>query len=376
MAACGRPDADGRSVTASARVAVAVFPALGIVRGVLREHALLLGLVLGYVAGVAVFHAATGQWQRWHILLLPPRMLWITLSACAVLLGLEALFTRGRLDLSARRVLSAVLVLALAVPMQSSFHAYKQTLNVVRPFTWDAELAKWDAALHGGWHPWQLLHGIAETGWLTRAIDVLYFLWLPVLFLFVVWLAWHRDRALRQRTLVTLVLLWVVLGTFLAYGFSSAGPCFFYQWDSGGRESFGPLMQTLRAHHAERPLLALDIQHWLWFGYENRIVMPFGGISAMPSLHVAVAALIGLSMWASQRWLGLLAGSYALAIQAGSVVLGWHYAIDGYLSALIAYGLWFAVPRLIVWFQGPRTLILRKKCPSAGRGETDAVRIQ
>src|SRR5687767_10367368 len=93
---------------------------------VIREHRVLLSLVGGYIVGVALFHAAVGQWHDWSILLLPARILHVAVATSALLLGLEALFRRGQVDLGARRVLSAVLVLMLAAPLQSSFHAFKQ----------------------------------------------------------------------------------------------------------------------------------------------------------------------------------------------------------------------------------------------------------
>jgi hypothetical protein len=66
----------------------------------------------------------------------------------------------------------------------------------------------------------------------------------------------------------------------------------------------------------------------------------FAGIAAMPSLHVGVSVLFVLVAWQMSRLLGLLLAVYAVAIQIGSVVLAWHYAVDGYLGALFAIGSW------------------------------------
>ena len=37
------------------------------------------------------------------------------------------------------------------------------------------------------------------------------------------------------------------------------------------------------------------------------------------------------------RLLGGLLALYAAAIQVGSVVLAWHYAVDGYFGAILAF---------------------------------------
>jgi membrane-associated phospholipid phosphatase len=60
----------------------------------------------------------------------------------------------------------------------------------------------------------------------------------------------------------------------------------------------------------------------------------------MPSLHVGAAVLMMLVAWRRHMLLGVAFAAFAICIQIGSVVLGWHYAIDGYAGALIAVVCW------------------------------------
>ena len=98
---------------------------------------------------------------------------------------------------------------------------------------------------------------------------------------------------------------------------------------------------------AGHALFALKAQNYLW---TTRISGEWGavaGISAMPSLHVALATLFAIIAWQCQRWLGALLAVFALVTQIGSVVLGWHYAVDGYAGALLAYGCWMGAGALV-----------------------------
>ena len=67
-----------------------------------------------------------------------------------------------------------------------------------------------------------------------------------------------------------------------------------------------------------------------------------GGISAMPSLHVAIAVLTALCV--RDRFPGLqwLPWIYAVIIYIGSIHLGWHYASDGIVSAVGMVAIWKA----------------------------------
>ena len=73
----------------------------------------------------------------------------------------------------------------------------------------------------------------------------------------------------------------------------------------------------------------------------------FAGISAMPGLHVGVAVLFALIAAQRSRLLGFLLALYATVIQVGSVILGWHYAVDGYVGALLAVLCWTAAGAIV-----------------------------
>ena len=67
----------------------------------------------------------------------------------------------------------------------------------------------------------------------------------------------------------------------------------------------------------------------------------------MPSMHVAASMLSFLYMRSVNRTLGILSGIYGLAILICSVILGFHYAIDGYFSILAVLLIWFFCKRVL-----------------------------
>jgi hypothetical protein len=69
--------------------------------------------------------------------------------------------------------------------------------------------------------------------------------------------------------------------------------------------------------------------------------------SRLSCLHVGVVALFSFYFWRVQRWLGALFSVFTLIILLGSVVLGWHYAVDGYFSIGLSYLLFRLSERLV-----------------------------
>jgi hypothetical protein len=72
-----------------------------------------------------------------------------------------------------------------------------------------------------------------------------------------------------------------------------------------------------------------------------------GGISAMPSVHNALAVLFAIAAFQMNRWAGWLMTGYAIVIWIGSIHLGWHYAVDGIVAAIATLGLWHGAGKLV-----------------------------
>jgi len=218
-----------------------------------------------------------------------------------------------------------------------AFIAWKSAIPRLAPFGWDPFFSRLDWALHGGIDPWRRLQPVLGHEPVTRLLDGAYLIWHPVLIGVVVWFAARRDRETRGRFFLSFALCWMVIGTGLALLFSSAGPCFFGPV-AGDPDRYAPLFAYLARVDEAGALSAVRAQQWLWENY--RTGQEVVSISAMPSMHVAMPVLYVLAVWPTHPRLRWLFVAYAAMIFLGSVHLGWHYAVDGYLAALVAALIW------------------------------------
>ena len=214
------------------------------------------------------------------------------------------------------------------------------------PYSWDGAWVKLDNALHFGFDPWQLLHPLLGYPFVTFAINFIYILWLGMLFFVLYWQLFSiKNPKLRLQFFFSFVLSWALLGTGLALLFSSVGPCFYERLTGDVR--FAELMAYLRHVHESFPIWALDTQDTVWKYYTENALGLGGGISAMPSIHVATAFLFMLLGWKTGKTQGIVLSIFFALIMIGSVHLGWHYAVDGYLSIILASLIWLAVGKII-----------------------------
>jgi membrane-associated phospholipid phosphatase len=242
-----------------------------------------------------------------------------------------------------RRLLGTLLILGLLPPCMSAFSSFKQAIVKIAPFKWDQTFMRWDYWLHGGHHPWRLLHSLIGWPLVTSVMSFLYATgWMFIMFGILFWQAWSNQCFLRMRFFLSFVLMWALLGSVLAILMSSAGPCY-YNRITSTEDPYKPLMNYLYEADKSRSIVTLEVQEILWNCYESGRAEPFAGISAMPSMHVAMAVLFALVGWQANRWLGVGLTFFAVMIQIGSVLLGWHYALDGYVGALLAVLIWHLV---------------------------------
>lgn len=276
--------------------------------------------------------------------------LWAGLVVCAVA-QFVALFTPGkwRPDLRAGWLLVAMLLSGLTLPL---FQLFKQLILPIRGFPFDPIVARADNLLFFGHDGWEITHALFGNTGMTRFFDTAYSLWLPFMFAFppVIVMAFS-DVRLRARLLSCWLASWVLIASVGAWIFGSAGPCY-YNALVGPHEGFARLGQQLTrlgsaAHDQGHAIAAIDFQHMLLRQLQDGAFVSVGGISAMPSMHVAMATLFAMAAFRFARPLGWLFSAYAASIWVGSVHLGWHYALDGVLGAAMMVGLWKVSGKLI-----------------------------
>lgn len=263
-----------------------------------------------------------------------------------------------------RRALGACWAWGGWLVLMATFVTFKGVIPELQPFSWDVRLADLDRWLHGGGEPWRLLQPLVGRPAVTRVLDALYYLWFPVGFALMAWLAVTRRRRLRLQFFVSYGITWILLGTAAATLFSSAGPVYFERV-TGSPGGFGALLDYLQSVDRSSALRSLEIQEILWSGYVGGGRTELGGIAAMPSLHVAMPVLYAFALGRVHRLPGALMAAYGLAILVGSVHLGWHYAVDGYASLVAVPLIWWASGRFVRWYEGPSPG--RSPGPSPGR---------
>ncbi len=124
-----------------------------------------------------------------------------------------------------RLVFFAIAVLPVPLFM-AAFSSFKRMIPFMTPYAWDTRFMEWDRALHGGWHPWELLQPVLGYPLVTSLVNLIYQLWFFVLFLTLIWQCWtRRDDLLRAQYLLSFLLCWIVLGTVMATALASGGAC-------------------------------------------------------------------------------------------------------------------------------------------------------
>jgi hypothetical protein len=251
---------------------------------------------------------------------------------------------------TSRNLVGFLMIVAFMPVFKSAFASYKQTIPLVHEFTLDFSLMRLDYILHFGHHPWRLLEPILFSPMTVRAVDFVYTTWFYVLFLSCLWMAWTPRRHLRLCYLISTLLVWILIGSVLATILSSAGPCFYSRVVSASDNPFAPLMRRLSEISVSGKgdyLDAIFNQAGLWEGKITATWGAFAGISAMPSIHLAMATLFAFLAFEVRKWLGWIFVGYAAIILIGSIILGWHYAVDGYAGIILASLIWHGVKRLV-----------------------------
>jgi hypothetical protein len=262
---------------------------------------------------------------------------------------------RRLLDPFRNRLGSPMLTVALLAPIVlmpmlfTGFGVLKMLLPLSTSFAWDDSFAAADRALFFGRQPWELTHAWLGSVEATIVIDRIYSGWVPLLSFAILGFALFAPRYDRARFFLSFTAAWLLLGVAGAYLGASAGPCYAALVGASSAPEFAPLMERLHALAATDGT-HIDAVRWqgvLWDAHINRRYGFGMGISAMPSLHNAIAMLYALAFFRFGRAWGAAGTVFALVIFVGSVHLGWHYAADGIAAAAAMAAIWWAAGRYL-----------------------------
>ena len=331
-----------------------------------NAHGLLLILAFAYLAAFAVLAALVPAVAAKSGADVTIGIITFSLPAALFALavysfGVLALYDRPdrplfHLWLRMKLVLASPVRMANGMPMfvslvvfMYSFTMIKGSITAVSPFVWDRALDQIDVTLHFGYRPWELLHPLLGYWPITFIINLNYNIWFLVMNVFWVYYAFIvRPGEDRTRFFLAFIASWMIGGSLLAIGFSSAGPCYFSRLGLAP-DPYAPLMAYLEAADAHATIWALGTQDLLWTYLVEGSAL--GGISAMPSMHNATTLLFVLASSGRPRWVKIALGVHLILILLGSVHLGWHYAVDCYAGWLLALAVWRVSGPVARWWE-------------------------
>lgn len=254
-----------------------------------------------------------------------------------------------RRRLGTRRIVGAVIVVLTLPVLMNAMAGFRLALTDIKPFAYDELFMVWDRVLHLGRHPWEWLHPLVGHPAVTRFIDMGYLNgWILMMWGCNLWQAVHGKEPLRLQYFLSFTACWILLGSLAAVLLSSAGPVY-YGRVTGLADPYLPLIDYLNSVDAATPLVAVEHHEQLWLRYRT-----WGGITAMPSMHIAITTIVALVLIRHRAWLTVVAVPLWLFMMIASIHLGWHYAIDGYASAIGAGVIWYLSGRIARWWLGRR----------------------
>ncbi|WP_053043896.1 phosphatase PAP2 family protein [Pelagerythrobacter marensis] len=260
-----------------------------------------------------------------------------------------ALHRRYAGPVAIRRWIAGAPLLALCVLLMPFFSKMKAAIPLFNDYTWDATFIAWDRAIFFGYDAWQVLQPVFGYPVVTALLGLLYQLWFLLLYVGCLFMAFAAiDPGLRRQFFLSYTLSWSVIGGGVATALASVGPCFL--GPLLGDQTFSAQMAYLNAADAQIPVMPLTVQQMLLDWHHTDANGLGSGITAMPSMHVAIAFLF----WLAVRRISPLVGRWMLAFFVltwiGSVHLAYHYAVDGLVSVILVAALWRMSGVVVGWW--------------------------
>ncbi|MEL6878661.1 MAG: phosphatase PAP2 family protein [Pseudomonadota bacterium] len=245
-----------------------------------------------------------------------------------------------------QRFLTGLPFLVVATALLPYFSKMKSAIPLFNEYSWDETFIQWDQAIFFGYDAWEVIQPVLGFPIVTAFLAFLYHLWFLLLYPGILYFSYaHIDNQLRRQFFLSYVLSWCLIGGAMATWLASVGPCFV--GPLLGDPRFDAQMAYLNAANEQVPIMTLKVQGMLLDWFDADADGLGSGITAMPSMHVAVAFLYWLAMRRISPRLGLFFGVFFAITWISSVHLAYHYAVDGLVSVLAVLVLWWASQRII-----------------------------
>jgi hypothetical protein len=297
---------------------------------------LLIATVVSTVSGVHGFSLIGAYVGAGLAITLVCLLIWIFVEIAKMAMrGADHPIMRARVSLQDRWML--LILPALILPtFLAAYTVAKTSIYFVVGFEWDRFWTDVDAEIFRG-DPWRITHALvgqrlsAVWAWVyTAGWGLALFFWSA----FVALYCEHRKVAIYFTSMFA---AWLLGGVAMAYGTSAAGPIFAHLFDPSLAVRFEPLRQSIDALLPDNSSIRLT-QSYLEDSVRNTLAVKGGGISAMPSMHLAACTIYVLAAMGT-RWF-VPAALFWIVIFVGSVHFGYHYAVDGLIAAAIAIPCW------------------------------------
>ena len=218
------------------------------------------------------------------------------------------------------------------------FANLKQIIPIVNPRLYDLQMWRIDKVVHFGVSPVVFLVDILRINRIIYFLDLIYITFIPMnIIIPVIFIIQTKSEIIRKQFLAVFCISWVV-GGISYFLFPAMGPCYF-------KPEFFQFLDMPIAKNLQQILLEEYVKFRQSAG--QHIASNYYGIAAMPSLHLAKTFIFMLFSRRLNRYLFIFFCVYLVLMFIGSVALGWHYAIDGYIGIAMAYIIYIIIVRLI-----------------------------
>lgn len=235
---------------------------------------------------------------------------------------------------SSRTLFDLVRLVLVTALVSYAYSWLKVFVPVLNPALFDDVLYAVDNAIHFGVNPNRFLLALFPSSSMRHFMDFEYAAFFAAMMAGFGWFASSASMRERARFAAGFAFLWLA-GSWIYLAVPSLGPCYVFPDEYEKTRADFPLQTSTQA--------VLLHQYGIVRGVHKR--PPVGvdlvqnyGVAAMPSLHVG--ALAFLALWARRRCRALFVLYTVLTALTflGSLITGWHYAVDGYAGVLLAFG--------------------------------------